>query len=253
MPQFLLELGDVQGGKFVLRGPEAFHITRVLRNKEGESIELFDGKGSRYKGIIRSIGQDGTVSGDILETLSSKNKPFPVKVNLYLGLLKASHWEWALEKGTEIGVHSFTPVITPRTVVHLRENATSKKRERWGKILASAAKQSRREELPVLNEPKHYRDAIVEATKEGLTLVGWAKHGSTTYAGLRDILGKARRENNSLVVNIFIGPEGGFSDEEIELAETDGASLFSLGPNTLRAETAAATAAAIVFYELGVL
>lgn len=251
MPQFLLSLGDVQGKTFVLRGPEAFHITRVLRNKEGEEIELFDGKGGRYKGVIRSIGSDGTVAGDIIEKLKVAHRSFPVTVNLYLSLLKASHWEWALEKGTEIGVHTFTPIITPRTVVQLRE--LGNKEVRWNKILTSAAKQCGRADLPKLNEPVHYRDAIVAATKKGLTLVGWAKHGSTTYAGLRDVLSDARRKNKSLDVNIFIGPEGGFSDEEIELAETDGASLFSLGPNTLRAETAAVTASAIVFYELGAL
>ena len=253
MPQFLLELGDVTEDKFVLRGPEAFHITRVLRNKAGEEIELFDGRGRRYRGVIRSIGEDGSVSGDIIEKLEVNRRPFPVTVNLYLGLLKASHWEWALEKGTEIGINTFTPVITPRTVVQLRENSTQKKKERWEKIVQAAAKQSRRDDLPIINEPKHYRDAMVEASQNGLTLVGWEKHGSTTYAGLRDVIADARRKNKKLNVNIFIGPEGGFSDEEIELAETDGAALFSLGPNILRAETAAVTSAAIVFYELGVL
>ncbi|MFH2204835.1 MAG: RsmE family RNA methyltransferase [Elusimicrobiota bacterium] len=252
MPQFLLSVSDVRDQSFVLRGPEAFHIVRVLRHKEGDVIELFDGEGTRYKGVIRAIDKDGAVAGEIVEKLAAARHSVPVRIKLYLGLLKSSHWEWALEKGTEIGVDTFTPILTPRTVVQLREMG-QKKEERWKKIMTSAAKQCRRADIPKLNEPLQYRDAIVQATKSGLTLVGWEKHGGTTYAGLRATLMQARRDHKRLTVNLFIGPEGGFSEEEIELAETDGAALFSLGPNILRAETAAVAAAAIVFYELGVL
>lgn len=141
--------------------------------------------------------------------------------------------------------------MTPRTVVQLRE-LTAGKRERWGKILQAAAKQCRRADLPELREPQHFRDAIVAAAKEGVSLVAWEKHaGASTYAGLRETLREARAKSpGGLTVNVFIGPEGGFSDEEVELAECEGAALFSLGPTTLRAETAAVAACTIALYEL---
>ena len=251
MPQFLIKPEDISGDRFSLAGPEAFHVTRVLRRKVGDAVELFDGRGGRFSGVIRSIGPDGTVDGDITAREHAPRRAFPVQLNLYLSLLKASHWEWAIEKASELGVSSIIPTVTPRTVVQLRE-LTASKQERWNKILQAASKQSRRAELPELRQPQHFRDAIVESAKDGVSLVAWEKHaGASTYAGLREVLREARGKSPAgLTVNVFIGPEGGFSDEEIELAECEGAALFSLGPNTLRAETAAVAACTVVLYEL---
>lgn len=251
MSQFLVKPEDISGDRFSLTGPEAFHVTRVLRRKVGDAVELFDGRGGRFDGVIRSVGPDGTVEGDITARQHAPRRDFPVRLNLYLSLLKASHWEWAIEKAAELGVNAIIPTVTPRTVVQLRE-LTAGKRERWGKILESASKQCRRADLPELREPQHFRDAIIAAAKDGVSLVAWEKHaGASTYAGLRETLREARAKNpGGLTVNVFIGPEGGFSDEEIELAECEGAALFSLGPTTLRAETAAVAAATIALYEL---
>lgn len=251
MPQFLIKPEDIAGDRFSLTGPEAFHVTRVLRRKVGDAVELFDGRGGRFNGVIRSIAADGSVEGEITAREHAPRRAFPVTLNLYLSLLKASHWEWAIEKAAELGVNAIIPTVTPRTVVQLRE-LTPAKQERWGKILQSAAKQSRRADLPELRQPRHFRDAIVESAKEGVSLVAWEKHaGASTYAGLRETLREARGKNpGGLTVNVFIGPEGGFSDEEIELAECEGAALFSLGPTTLRAETAAVAACTVVLYEL---
>jgi 16S rRNA (uracil1498-N3)-methyltransferase len=251
VPQFLLSKEDIQGRKFVLRGPEAFHVARVLRSKPGDPIELFDGHGGRYKGIIRRVGPDGSVEGDVVEKLHVSAKPVPVRLRLYLSLLKPSHWDWALEKGTEIGVSTFVPVVTPRTVVQFRTLGAGKE-ARWKKVVTAAAKQCRRADIPEVLAPAHFRDAIQESCKAGLTLVAWERHsGASTYAGLREVLRSARQGSESLLVNLFVGPEGGFSEDEIELAECGGATLFGLGSNTLRAETAALAACAIVFYELG--
>jgi 16S rRNA (uracil1498-N3)-methyltransferase len=255
MPQFMLKLEDIDGQHFVLKGPEAFHVTRVLRRKEGSEIELFDGKGGKYTGVIRTILADGTVEGDITKRSQAPMKTVPVDLHLYLGVLKKpSNWEWALEKGTELGVASFTPVITPRTIVQARD-ISKNKISRWQKIMEGAAKQSERGTLPALKEPQHFRDAIPAAAKRGLVLLGWERHpGATTYAGLREVLRKARAENKKgLTISLFIGPEGGFSKEELEIAEYEDANFFSLGPNVLRAETAAVSAAAIILYELGTL
>lgn len=250
MPQFLVKPSDVAGDRFHLDGPEAFHVTRVLRRKVGDAVELFDGRGGRYTGIIRSIHPDGAVDGDVTGRAAPR-RGYPVLLNLHLSLLKASQWEWAIEKAAELGVTAIIPTSTPRTVVQLRE-LTPAKRERWMKLLRAAAKQCGRADVPELKEPAHFRDAIVAAAKEGVTLLAWEKHaGASTYAGLREVLREARAKHPAgLTVNLFIGPEGGFSDEEVELAECEGAALVSLGPTTLRAETAAVAATALVLYEL---
>lgn len=252
MPQFLVQPDNIQGERFELAGPEAFHVTRVLRRRAGDEVEIFDGKGGRYRGVIREVREDGSISGEILERLNAPRAALEVDLRLYLGVLKASHWEWALEKGTEVGVSTFVPVLTPRTVVQLREQGGAKK-ARWEKILTAAAKQCKRADIPALKDPVHYRDAIVSAAQEGVTLVAWERHeGATLYAGLKEALRDAREKAaGKLVVHLFVGPEGGFSAEEIELAECEGAKLFSLGPAILRAETAAVAASAIVMYELG--
>jgi len=255
MPQFILKLEDIDGQRFVLRGPEAFHVTRVLRRTEGSEVELFDGEGGKYSGVIRKILGDGTVEGDIVKRSQAPLKAISVDLHLYLGVLKKpAHWEWALEKGTALGIASFTPVITPRTIVQTRE-ISKNKTERWHKIIEGAAKQCERGIFPTLNEPQNFREAVPSAAKRGLLLLGWERHpGASTYAGLRETLRKAREENKKgLTVSLFIGPEGGFSKEELEIAEYEDANFFSLGPNVLRAETAAISAASIILYELGAL
>ncbi|MDE2291681.1 MAG: 16S rRNA (uracil(1498)-N(3))-methyltransferase [Elusimicrobia bacterium] len=252
MPQFLVRPEDLAGDRFRLDGPEAFHVSRVLRRKVGDAIELFDGRGGRYAGVIRSISADGVIEGDVTGKAHAPRRAYPVELRLYLSLLKSSQWEWAIEKAAELGASAIVPTVTPRTVVQLRE-LTPAKAERWGKILQGAAKQCGRADVPALAQPQHYRDAIVGASKDGVALVAWEKHaGASTYAGLREVLREARAKSpQGLKVNVFIGPEGGFSDEEIELAECEGAALFSLGPTTLRAETAAVAACTVVLYELG--
>ena len=253
MPQFLLSPDDLQGKTFTLRGPEAFHVTRVLRAREGQPIELFDGRGGRYEGVIRAIRPDGVVEGEITGKIHAPTRVVPAELTLYLGLLKASHWEWALEKGTEIGVAAFVPLLTPRTVVQVREMGKGKE-ARWEKIVTAAAKQCKRSDLPAIRPPVQYRDAIIEACKRSLTLVAWERRaGASTHAALREVLRQAKKGHKALPVNLFIGPEGGFSDDEVELAECEGAAVFGLGPNILRAETAVVAACAIIFHELGSL
>lgn len=252
MPQFLVSPEEIEGSRFLLQGPEAFHLTRVLRYKEGQTVEVFDGKGGRYSGLIERIRADGSVEGRITGTLHTPHAAVKVSLTLYLGLMKASRWEWALEKGAEVGVSRFVPVLTPRTVVQLREGGASKV-ERWRKILLAASKQCGRADLPEIRPAAHFRDAVQEAAGSGLTLLGWEKMPKkSTSPPLRELLAHARHKREA-GVNLFIGPEGGFSEEEVELAEMEGARLFHLGSSTLRGETAAVVASALVLYELGAL
>jgi 16S rRNA (uracil1498-N3)-methyltransferase len=156
-----------------------------------------------------------------------------------------------LEKGTELGVGVFIPVMTPRTVVLLNDAERAKnKAQRWMKILQAASKQCGRAEIPRLEHPIQFRDAIKQ--NQGLTVLAWeGLLGATASESLRLTLRQADQERgeNTLRVNLFIGPEGGFSEEEVELAESLGAVVFGLGRSVLRAETAALAAVSLIQYE----
>jgi 16S rRNA (uracil1498-N3)-methyltransferase len=232
-------------------------VVKVLRYSKGQTIELFDGKGGRFEGVIEDVAPDGAVAGRLTATLKADDARAPARVHLYLGLLKASHWDYALEKGTELGVASFTPVLTPRTVVLLHEVERARaKQDRWARVVMAAAKQCGRAGLPAVKEPRAFRDAIRECKGQGLVLLAWeGMKGSVAGESLRGALREAdaARGAQPLDVHLFVGPEGGFTEEEVELAETEGAVLFGLGPRTLRAETAAAAAVTLAQYELGAL
>ncbi|MBI4060889.1 MAG: 16S rRNA (uracil(1498)-N(3))-methyltransferase [Elusimicrobia bacterium] len=257
MPQFLVAPEDVGRAAFCLRGPEAFHAVKVMRLGVGAELDLFDGKGGRFKGVIEAVHADGSVTGKVTATSSAGAGRSPATLNLYLGLLKASHWDYALEKCTELGVSSFTPLLTPRTVVLLHEIERAKaKAERWSRLIMAAAKQCGRADLPAVRDAAQFRDAIRALKGKGLVLLAWEGMKGAT-AG--EILGPAIRgailndAPKPLDVSLFIGPEGGFSEDEVELARAEGAVVFGLGPRVLRAETAAVAAAALLQYELGVV
>ncbi len=255
--QFFISPEAVHDGKFRLTGPEAFHIAKVLRKKAGDSLVLFDGKGGRFEAMIKTIHPEGDVSGELTSTLTQIEGHPAVSLRLYAGLLKAAGWETVLQKGTELGVSSFHPVLTPRTVVLLHEaGRIEAKRERWGKILLAAAKQCGRAKLPELEAPAQFRDAIKACEGQGLSILAWeGLSGATAAESLRGFLREAMAAagGKPVRVNLFIGPEGGFTEEEVELAESLGAVVFGLGRQTLRAETASMAAAAVVLYELGAL
>ena len=257
MPQFFVAPDDIQKKSFRLTGPEAFHVTKVLRYGLGQSLALFDGKGGRFEGVIERIDADGTVAGALTATIKADDARKPVRLHLYLGLLKASHWDYALEKAVELGAASIVPLLTPRTVVLLHEvDRVKSKAERWARVVMAAAKQCGRAELPPVREAVQFRDAMRAAKDKGLILLAYeGMKGEVAAERLKLALRAADQERGaeSLDVHLFIGPEGGFSEEEIELAEADGAIVFGMGPRVLRAETAAAAAITLVQYEFGAL
>lgn len=244
MPQFLVSPEDAARKRFRLTGAEAFHVVKVLRYERGATIELFDGQGGRFSGVIEDIESDGAVSGRLTKAQAPDAK---ARVHLYLGLLKSSHFDDALDKSVQLGAASLTPLLTPRTVVLLHEVERAKtKAERWSRLVMAAAKQCGRAELPPVKEPAQFRDAIRACKGQGAILMAYeGLKGHSAREALRPALEGAGD------VHLFIGPEGGFTADEAELAKTEGGVLFGLGPRVLRAETAACAALALVQYELG--
>jgi len=224
---------QVRGGAAELRGDDARHLTRVLRAEAGQQYEISDSR-SAYLAEISEARGDRVVFR-ILEPIASA-EPL-VRIALAAALIKFDRFEWMIEKATELGVDRIRPVETARTEKGLRE-ASRKRAERWARVAREAGQQARRlgapEILPaarlevVLAEPADCRYLLEENTAPPLL-------GS---------LPVARTPEAS--VTLLVGPEGGWTDPERQQAAGAGWQPASLGPQVLRAETAAAAAIAIV-------
>ncbi|MDE2489856.1 MAG: RsmE family RNA methyltransferase, partial [Elusimicrobia bacterium] len=190
MPQFFVAPEEVRAKSFRLTGPEAFHVTKVLRLAPGAELELFDGKGGRFSGVIEAVDPDGGVRGRLTATLAEGAERAAARVHLHLGLLKASHWDYALEKAAELGAASIEPLLTPRTVVLLHEVERARaKRERWARVVMAASKQCGRAELPLVREPRQFRDALADCRGKGPVLLAWeGRRGASAAPVLRGTL-----------------------------------------------------------------
>lgn len=234
-------------GEIVLLGDDVAHQLRhVLRLRSGARIVVLDDRGWEYEVELLTV-EHKAARGTICERRPAAGEP-SVRVTLAQALLKKDNFEWVLQKGTEIGVTRFVPLITARTVAAGDEGIGLAKRERWARIVREAAEQSRRGALPVIEAPSTL-SAALNSLSADLTLIAWEEERATS---LRDTLARLR-EVDAPQVTIFVGPEGGFTAEEVAQARACGAVAVSLGTRILRAETAATAAALLVLYELGAL
>ncbi len=241
--RFFVKPEQIKETEVILTQPHAHQIRNVLRMRPGERIIVLDNSGWEYVVELTSVDRD-EIKGQVVEKRLNPSEP-STKVTLYQALLKGEQFELVLQKGTEIGVVSFVPVISERCIVG-DVALVAKKRERWERIITEAAEQSGRGFLPKLEEPVLFARACRSLKlRGGLALMPWEGERKRS---LREIL---TREKKPFSVNIVVGPEGGFSEREVEMARRYGITTVSLGPRILRAETAGIVAAALVLYELG--
>lgn len=204
---------------------EAKHLGRVLRKQQGEEIFVTDGEGSVYRCKINSLSK-GLIDCNIIEKVSSLNEP-KIKINLYQSLIKnPDRFEFAVEKAVELGVYAVHPVITEHVI-----NKTTNKTERWQSIALAAMKQSQRCLLPKIYEPVNFAEALTSSNGE-LRLIADEKPNELRIS-ISDI------QDPFNTIDIFIGPEGGFTAGETELALSHGFKLLALGSRKFRSETAA--------------
>lgn len=217
-------------------------IFRVLRLKTGSEILLLDDRGFEYPARLCEVGESHCTA-TVLSKQASKGEPATL-ITLFIGLTQREKFELILQKCTEIGVTTFVPVITTRTLVQ-KVSDVEDKYPRWKKILQEAAEQSHRGRIPVLVPTLKYADALTQSkTDTSLKLILWEDEANLSIKDqLRSYAGNQ--------VSLVIGPEGGLSAEEVELAKTTGYVPVNLGKRILRMETAAIHAAGIVLYELG--
>jgi len=231
-----------------LDDPLSHRLRSVLRMRKGDIVVLLDGRGYEYEAVLEDV--DGpAVRARVRERRPGLPEP-PVDVVLYQSVIKGDRFDWVLEKGTELGVTRFVPIIVERSVVR-PSSGPSARGERWQRIVTEAAEQCGRSRLPVVAPVTEIADAFASAA--GLCLLPWEEE---SVLGLRAAL---RQEVESLkaterpIVSLFIGPEGGFTEKEVRGARSRGVRVVSLGRRILRSETAGIAAVAAVLYELGEL
>jgi 16S rRNA (uracil1498-N3)-methyltransferase len=253
--RFFVPPAWIRDNKVTMTGPQAQQIARVLRMRPGDVIVILDNSGWEIETRLVAVDHD-TVRGDVLCRRLARSEP-RTKITLYQAMLKSNHFEFALQKSTEIGTVEFVPVIADRCVVSDLE-AVEKKRPRWEWIVQEAAEQCRRGRKPALRPALLFPQACEQARQSGgLSLIPWEEESKQSLRTLlRDGpagVSKSPRHESwpPFAVNLFIGPEGGFTGDEIDLARRYGLLPVTMGPRILRAETAGLVAAAVIFYEWG--
>jgi 16S rRNA (uracil1498-N3)-methyltransferase len=227
---------EVSGTRAVLVGAHAEHLSRVLRARVGQEFDVTTGNGVR-RGRITSIAQDR------VEFELGDEIPAPVagQVTVVLSIFKFDRMEWAIEKCAELGAKRIVPVIARRTGAHLAA-AAAKRVERWRRIALQAAEQSRRVLPPEISEPLKLKEAVAMSGSLRIVL-----SEVETQAMLKDILQTHTNYGDAVIA---LGPEGGWTTEELELFQEAGWISASLGNTILRAETAAIASLAVVLAEL---
>ncbi len=245
MHRFFVSPNILAVSPVTLTGDQAHQIRRVLRLQPGDRVILLDGEGWAYEAQLIAVS-----SRDVRLTVVSRAKACgepPVHITLYQAVLKGERFSWALQKGTEVGVSAFVPLVCERSVIDDLQ-VVEGKRDRWQRIIQEAAEQCGRGYVPDLLPAQLLRQAVKAPAQEGaLRLIPWEGERVTP---LREALSGCNL-NDGLHIELFVGPEGGFTDVEVDWARRHGVQPVTLGPRILRAETAGLVATAAILYQAG--
>jgi len=224
---FFLEPDNLRGNSFSLDEKESHHASHVFRLRPGDIISLLNGKGIGYKGVIEE-NDGGIIRGKIEQTLEHLGEN-DNEIIIAPALLKRDRFENLIEKATELGVNEIHPILTERCIKRTINL------ERCKKIVLSSAKQCQRSHFPIIRDP--------------VGIIPWLyEQKEQCFAG---VMGMAKRLtkfqfNKKMPINVLIGPEGDFSNEELDHMKETGVKLFSLGNRRLRADTAAQASLSIL-------
>ncbi len=265
--------GSSQG--IALAPKEKHYLVRVLRLHQGAPITVFDGEGKACIGSLQ-MPKEGTAhiclevnKKGSFSKREATHVPKPDEeaglpqgeIILLQGLLKHNKFDWVIEKATELGVHRIIPVQCSRSISSADGERWKERLSRWHRIAQSAAQQCQRNDVPLVEPVLSFAEAVIQ-NNLGTKILFW--EGEKTYSLLEPIQrriesvqnrGSQKSQNglpdrNAQPISVFIGPEGGFEENEVSTAREQGFSLCTLGPTILRAETAAVSAVAIVRFLL---
>ncbi len=242
MHRFFIDKSKINGNVVSLEQEDALHIYKVLRLREGDTIELCDGQGIDYTAKLGKVSAD-YVEAHIQARFQTQGEP-RLKTTLYQAIHKGPKMDIIIQKCVELGVSQIVPIVTARTIIKL-ENPKSQKRkvERWQRIAQEAAKQSRRGIIPIVSAPIGFGQALQNLSAE-LRIFLWEEERDL---GLKKYLEEALEQKTE--VAIIVGPEGGWEEQEVYKARDFGWDIISLGPRILRTETVGISVlSAIMFY-----
>ena len=242
MARFYVPQPRVEQGTLKVEGEEVKHIRKVLRLKEGDEITVFDGLGKELKGTIVEEGLSSVAIR--IEHVISSRKDSPLEVTLAQSLLKGEKMDYLIQKATELGVQDIIPFISSRSVPFLEKSKRLRRHHRWARIAVEASKQCGRAIIPKIEPVQDFSEMLRAAAPNTLRLILWEKEGMK----LKEILGRSKERQEIFFV---VGPEGGFSQREIEEGKKAGFIPVTLGERILRAETASLCFLSILQYEQG--
>ena len=235
-------------GRVTLSEEESRHLRDVLRLRAGDEAYVFDGEGREFACVVREAG--GRRGGATLEVRGPAAPPSPeppVSLTLVVALLKGEKFDLVVQKSVELGVGSVQPLLTKRSDVRLRDERDAAHRvERWRRLALEAAKQSGRARVPRVAPPQTFETLIASGPGADSLKVMFAERGGVGLGSLSPRAGTPPTE-----VAALVGPEGGWEGSEVELARGRGWAVVTLGGRTLRAETAAITACALLQHLFG--
>lgn len=243
MQQFFAEPSWIRENKIFMQGSDVNHIRNVLRMKPGEDVRVNDGRGKTYLCCISSY-EEQTAVLDILKELDSDTE-LPSRIILFQGLPKGDKMEWIVQKAVELGAYSIVPFAAKRSVVKLDEKKAAKKQARWQLIAKGAAEQSGRGIIPEVSTVRTFAEALGMAGELDVVLIPYEQE-----EGMKETARVLENIECGQSVGIFIGPEGGFEEEEVERAKEAGAYAITLGKRILRTETAGLTTLSVLMYHL---
>lgn len=245
MSRFLVHPENISEDLVCLKEKEIHHIKNVLRFKEGDVVVVFDGVGNEYRCQIDSLNKkEGQLS--ILEKLESKQTQSAF-VTLAHSVTKGERFDWVVEKGTELGMQKILPFICERVNVKLNAENKLKKHQRWERISQAASKQCGRVHLPEVSSVMTLDQLVESFSDYDLVLLAYELENGTD---LKSTLRSAIEKNKKIKILAIVGPEGGFTENEVHQMVQAGAQSVSLGENILRTETAAIAMVAMIQYEL---
>ncbi|NQT30117.1 MAG: 16S rRNA (uracil(1498)-N(3))-methyltransferase [Candidatus Saganbacteria bacterium] len=218
-------------------GTDAHHIKNVLRSKVGDKLELCDNTGNIYNSKIHEIKRDEIIC-NIIST--HKEDQLPVKVTIAQGLPKAKKMDFIIQKAAELGADQIIPTLCERSINR------ADKHNRWQKIAKEAAQQSKASKLPTILPLTKFSDVLKLAVDYDLAIIPWEEEKVTS---LKQVLAKTQKHSNTETILVLIGPEGGFSKDEVAQACAAGFITISLGRQILRTETAALALLSMLNYE----
>lgn len=242
MNRFFLPTDCINDQQVQFPADVTHQIRNVLRMTRGDVVAVLDNSGRVYLVVLDSMAS-GSLTGQVESVRAAASEP-KTRLTLCFGLTSRDKVEWILQKGTEVGVARFSPFISSRTLAQ-DTHLTDKKIARWERIIKEAAEQSQRGRLPELDAPQTLGEVFADVqSNDEAALIAWedAAQGQSLRQTLSDL------PADSLI--LIVGPEGGFSEEEIAQAKTAGCRIVSLGPRILRMETAAIVMPALVLFEL---